>query len=452
MLASVDLVALTCAALLGYVLWAAPILHQPAALYGKACILLTFFPLIYGAMGLYRSFGPGPVETIRRLTYASSLGFLLLTAASFSLKLEPVYSRAVFVCAWLGSLILLPLARCAALTLLNRFDWWGEPTLIIGSRESIATAVRRFVTAKSVGFRIVGAFYPGALRLSRFGKLRLNSAAPEKIFGYCASGASTVLVCPGTRDATIQALQRCFTRVITLTPEDTLPVEHVNLVNFGANIGIAYTNQLLLRHNRVLKRIIDMVCGSLLLIAAAPIVLLAGLLVRAVSPGPALFCQKREGEDGRTITLFKIRTMYRNAEEVLDNYLAANGELRLEWNSKFKLVSDPRIVGSIGRFIRRFSIDELPQLWNVVRGDMSLVGPRPFPDYHVKAFSAEFRELRNSVRPGLSGMWQVTSRSDGNTDDQQFYDSYYIKNWSLWLDAYILAKTLVAVVTTRGAC
>jgi lipopolysaccharide/colanic/teichoic acid biosynthesis glycosyltransferase len=109
------------------------------------------------------------------------------------------------------------------------------------------------------------------------------------------------------------------------------------------------------------------------------------------------------------------------------------------------------LIPFVGRFFRRFSVDELPQLWTVLRGDMSLVGPRPFPDYHLEHFSPAFRELRLRVRPGITGLWQITLRSAGTTAEQESYDSYYIRNWSVWLDLYILSRTIAAVASGRGA-
>ena len=451
-LACVDVATLFCAGALSYAFWASRVLHQPAALYTGALPLVVLFPLIYGVMGLYRVVGPGAVETIRRLSYGTSLGFLLLTATEFSFKVGPVYSRAAFAFAWLGALLLLPLFRFLALSVLTGFKWWGEPTLVIGGREQVEKIVRRLHGAKSLGYRIVGAFCFGLDRFSNeIASVRVFGA-PEKIFMFHNSGATTVLVCSGLEGVTVEELQRRFRRVVMMADESGLPVEHAQVINFGHTLGIEFTNQLLRRENRVIKRALDIVCGTLFLIVASPLILVGGLLVKIVSRGPIFFRQEREGLDGRTITLWKIRTMRCDSERVLEDCLARDAKLRAEWSRRLKLSRDPRVVGAVGRLLRRFSIDELPQLLSVVRGDMSLVGPRPFPEYHLKMFTPEFRQFRNSVRPGLTGMWQVMIRSDGSIDEQQFYDSHYIRNWSLWLDVYILAKTVLAVLGAQGAC
>ena len=166
---------------------------------------------------------------------------------------------------------------------------------------------------------------------------------------------------------------------------------------------------------------------------------------------PVFFYQSRMGRAGRPIKVAKIRTMRRDAEQRLEDCLNANPSLRDEWLRSHKLRDDPRLIPGVGRLFRRFSVDELPQLWSVMAGDMSLVGPRPFPDYHLAKFTPAFLELRQRVRPGITGLWQVTVRSNGGLEDQEAYDSYYIRNWSIWFDFYILARTVMAVATGRGA-
>ena len=208
---------------------------------------------------------------------------------------------------------------------------------------------------------------------------------------------------------------------------------------------------LLRRGTHVIKRGADLILGSLGLICAMPVIAVATLGIKLVSFGPAFFSQERVGLHGRLIAVWKLRTMFPDADARLEQYLAADATLREEWASRFKLTNDPRILPFVGTFLRRFSLDELPQLWNVVKGDMSIVGPRPLPEYHLQTFPTAFRDLRQQVRPGMTGLWQVTSRDDGALPEHQLHDEYYVKNWSPWMDLKILVTTMITVVTGRGA-
>jgi lipopolysaccharide/colanic/teichoic acid biosynthesis glycosyltransferase len=182
-----------------------------------------------------------------------------------------------------------------------------------------------------------------------------------------------------------------------------------------------------------------------------PIVVLAATLIKLVDPGPAFYLQKRVGFNGKTVNVLKLRTMYRDGERLLQEHLRRDAQARAEWERFFKLRRDPRILPIVGKFLRRSSIDELPQLWNVFWGEMSLVGPRPLPAYHAEQFDQEFRSLRIGVLPGITGLWQVSSRSEGDLQVLQEQDLFYIRNWSLWLDFYILLQTVPAVLTAKGA-
>ena len=185
--------------------------------------------------------------------------------------------------------------------------------------------------------------------------------------------------------------------------------------------------------------------SSVALIVAAPVLIVAAIAIKITSPGPVLFRQVRVGRDGEPFFVLKLRTMVVDAEDRLAELMAQNeadGPL-------FKMSDDPRIT-RVGRILRKLSIDELPQLWNVVRGDMSLIGPRPALPREVAQWSDELHE-RLRVRPGITGMWQVSGRSDTGFEEYQRLDLFYVDNWSILIDMGILLRTVPAVLTGRGA-
>jgi exopolysaccharide biosynthesis polyprenyl glycosylphosphotransferase len=197
--------------------------------------------------------------------------------------------------------------------------------------------------------------------------------------------------------------------------------------------------------DRVIKRMFDLVLGTLTLIAVAPIMAITAIAIRLDSPGPALFRQQRVGENGKLFTIYKFRSMYVNAEARQAEVLRRNGNRQVI----YKQPDDPRVT-AVGRFIRRTSIDELPQLFNVLKGEMSLVGPRPELPWLVEKYE-NWQRKRFAVPPGITGWWQINGRSDRpmhlNTDD----DLYYIQNYSPLLDLVILWRTIGAVLKGKGA-
>jgi len=356
------------------------------------------------------------------------------------------------VIAWIAALTLVPLLRFAILSILCNFGWWGEPVVVVGTADEVELAAAVVKGARSLGYRVAGAMY----RKTDSAAARLASAAITEDANSTAVRSClnriTAIVWAGSSDhLTPEHLHRIFRRVVVLQPAAGMPVEQVQVRNLGGILGIEFNNALLSIHNRVIKRTLDLILGTAMLIVTAPLVALCGVAIKLVSSGPIFFSQQREGLNGRTIAVRKLRTMHCDGDVRLRQYLVANPEMHREWQQRMKLSRDPRIIPVVGAFLRRFSLDELPQLFNVVRGEMSLVGPRPFPAYHLERFAPEFRRLRHAVRPGLTGMWQVMIRSAGNLEDQVQYDSHYIRNWSLWLDIYILARTVFATVSGRGA-
>ncbi|MBZ5589324.1 MAG: exopolysaccharide biosynthesis polyprenyl glycosylphosphotransferase [Acidobacteriia bacterium] len=455
-LAVTDTACLALAAAAAFVVWAGGRLDQPASIYLPLLPALALVPLLNAATGLYPGFGLGPVEVLRRQWRNSTGVFLALSAATFAFKMPQVYSRMTLALAWLGSIALLPVVRAAAVRILGRRPWWPQPAVIVGSGTRAIVLVHDLQEQRSLGYRPVALLIPGVQppiseATPRATDVRVGTV--EDAPAFAAAGVKVALVSERSDagHAVAPRLQRAFPHVIVLPDSIGLPVEHVEGRNIGGALAVEYTNQLLRPFNRFLKRSLDLAIGGATLVAALPLIGLAALIVKLSDRGPVFYFQTREGLGGKLILVPKLRTMFTDAEERLRAHLASDPVARREWESRYKLARDPRVIPWVGALLRSTSIDELPQLWSVVRGQMSLVGPRPFPAYHLERFSEEFRALRRLVRPGLSGWWQVTVRSEGGVEEQQAYDTYYIQNWSVWMDAYILLRTPGAILARRGA-
>jgi Undecaprenyl-phosphate galactose phosphotransferase WbaP len=180
-----------------------------------------------------------------------------------------------------------------------------------------------------------------------------------------------------------------------------------------------------------------------------PILLLLAMLIKLDSRGPIFYSQTRIGRAGKSFQAIKFRTMAVNADQLLEHYLQRQPELRTLWQQDHKLKKDPRLT-RVGRWLRRTSLDELPQLWNVLKGEMSLVGPRPIIAEEISRYGDKY-PLYTRVKPGLTGLWQVSGRNNISYAERVNLDAYYVRNWSVWLDAYILLRTPWVVLTAEGA-
>ena len=197
------------------------------------------------------------------------------------------------------------------------------------------------------------------------------------------------------------------------------------------------------------KRGMDLLFCTLGAVVLLPLGFLLALCIRLDSPGPIFFRQRRVGQGGREIHIFKFRTMVRDADAFLQRLLQENPALQEEWEKDQKLKNDPRIT-RVGRILRKLSLDELPQLINVVKGDMSLVGPRPIVENEEEKYGPVYEEYC-LVKPGITGLWQISGRNNTSYAERVAYDHYYISNWSVWMDLWILGKTVPVVLTGYGA-
>ena len=452
-LASADIVALLACGAIAYLLWARPVHGQPVELYFSLAPLLVLFVGGYAVLGLYPGLGLGGVETLRRLTIVTAFCFAFVAAAVFAFKIPHQYSRMTFGLALGASLVIVPAVRYWALLFARRWEWWAKPIVLVADPGEVGPAAAAMLRATDTGYRPVGILHPnGGVEAGVVAGLPVIGSV-KRAGEVTTRGIWTAVLVAETAPPPdlVDELRQHFRHVLMIRSYADVGVERLQVRNLGGALCIEYANNLLLPQNRFVKRALDIVVGGLALMVLSPLILLALLAVRISSRGPVFYFQARSGFRDREFRMPKIRTMYVDAEERLEAHLDTDPEARRTWQERFKLVDDPRVVPVVGAFLRRFSIDEAPQLVSVLIGDMSLVGPRPLPDYHLSALSKSTRRLRAEVRPGITGLWQISGRSDTSLEDQQARDEYYIRNWSLWMDLYILGRTAGAVLRGRGA-
>ncbi|MCR4575444.1 MAG: sugar transferase [Lentisphaeria bacterium] len=223
---------------------------------------------------------------------------------------------------------------------------------------------------------------------------------------------------------------------------------HLPATQLDFNAKLPIHDGLLLPIPRLVKAIIEKIIAVLLLLLLSPLGIVLSLLVKLTSRGPIFYISERIGLRGKRFKVLKYRTMRHQADQQLVQLISSSPDIAQEWNKKFKLDNDPRIT-PLGRFLRKTSLDELPQLWNVIMGDMDIVGPRPIVDEEIPKYGNDYDEIV-SVKPGITGLWQVSGRNDLPYEDRVRINLYYIRNWSIWLDYYILLKTPHEIFSAHG--
>lgn len=423
---------------------------------------LFLFLFLYASFGLYPGVMRAPHEELKSLTIATSMGFLFLSFVAFLAQQGIVYSRSIMLTSWAFSLVTLPLFRYGARRLFAGRSWWGYPVLLFALPGKGDFAQRSFREHQERGLYIAevaplereeqgsGAPLPGvSLRdglSAERALLELRRAHPKAIALVLADGLAL-----REKQDLVMTVSRYFRQII-IQPESSWWTTHTTLHAADIPCGQAMTlRQNLLDPNRMrMKRFLDLALCLLGSAALIPLIPVLALCIRLDSKGPAFFSQWRVGQNGRRIRVYKFRTMARDAEKKLADVLAANPALQEEWARDQKLAHDPRLT-RMGRFLRHTSLDELPQIFNVLKNDMSLVGPRPIVDDEIERYGEAF-ELYKRVKPGITGLWQVSGRNDLDYAERVNLDRYYIYNWSVWLDIYIIFRTLPALLTGRGAC
>jgi exopolysaccharide biosynthesis polyprenyl glycosylphosphotransferase len=425
---------------------------MPFLPYFKLAVIWTFLNVLIFAMGGLYSRGPWGEfgGELGQILTSVSISMILAMALTFLFR-NFDFSRLVFMSAWISSILLFWVER-GLLRLIRRgiyVSGAGHRRLMIWGCDEVARKLLTlYGTDLSKGKSTV-ALIDGWSKTEYAGTLPLLT--PDEGRQWIEEGrADEVIVTRHDlpREDLYKLAQACRTNEIALklVPDlmevvaGHLSVEGVEgfpMVEMGNNLGRYYP--------QLVKRVFDIAIGGIITIILLPVLAIIAILIKGGSPGPVLFEHWRLGRGKKKFPQFKFRTMVRNADEILAN----NPELMEQFKEGFKLKDDPRIT-PIGKFLRRYSLDELPQLFNVLRGEMSLVGPRPIVEAEVEKYGV-FADALFSVTPGMTGLWQVSGRSDVGYDERVKLDLLYIERWTLWEDMRILLLTPGAVVGGRGS-
>lgn len=425
--------------------------HTPIADVPDSIAFLSIPAIIafYGILGLYAEWGLSPVERLR-LRVLGILAYLVTGMIVIGVSEPHSGSTVFFILTALFLFVLGHYAEFFARRFLDVHGVWGVPTVVIGS-SGVQELAAALLEQPDFGLRPVGIISEPINQSQLVESPRLPVLGTLKDADQLARKYDVALVLKSQLHSTEELMQLPFKNVILISDSASGRGISVRSRTNGDAIGHDIQSRIFRHQNLRLKRAIDLIASIPLAILALPLLLVLVAIIKIIDPGPGLFWQERVGQHGRTIRVCKLRTMYVDAEQRLQALLSHSPEARDEWKSHFKLSKDPRILPFAGQFIRRASLDELPQILNILQGDMSLVGPRPFPEYHLKSFDDRFQQLRTSVPPGLTGFWQISARSNGNLTIQKLQDTLYIQHWSPWLDLWIILQTVPAVLMGKGA-
>jgi Undecaprenyl-phosphate galactose phosphotransferase WbaP len=419
--------------------------------YLAAWPVLGVFLAVFASYQLYPGIIHDAVGELRRLGLGLTTSFLLLGSAIYLSHRSADYSRGAFLLWWFAAMALTPLVRSGVRGLVCRQPWWGVPLAVFYTGDSSLDMIREMQSHPEAGWKPVVVLANSLAVRSRLDLpvVGLGFAAAVRRCGV--TRAAVAMPATGSGDSLLDLADyaNLFPRLMIVHSAPALYSLTLDACPIAGSHGVEVRRDLLLPFPRLVKRTMDLVISCLGLPVVGLTLCLLGFLVWLESPGPVFFGHRRIGRANVTFLAWKLRTMHVNAEQLLHEALSRDGALREEWRCHRKLRRDPRIT-RFGRFLRKTSLDELPQLWNVLRGEMSLVGPRPIVEEEVDDYGPEF-SLYCRVTPGITGLWQVSGRNMVTTRDRVRLDSYYVRNWSPWLDLHILARTAVVVLTGYGA-
>lgn len=384
------------------------------------------------------------------------------TLAAFSIlylsKASEQVSRTVLVLTGLIAIPVFPVFRTNAKKLLIYVGLLKRKVLILGAGKTGELIFKALKRDPNLGLNVVGFLDDDPAKIGkRIGGIKIHAGVDkaQKYIGRCGI-EDIVIAMPGCEKkkfiSLINKLQHKAQNILLIPDLFGITVLGTNLQHFFQEqaIGLEVKNNLAQPVNKFIKKLFDLVTSIIFLVILAVPMIIIAILIKITSAGPAIFSQERIGRGDKPFRCYKFRTMYNDAQERLSSLLENSDQAKSEWSHHWKLSNDPRVT-TIGRFLRQTSLDELPQIFNVLKGDMSLVGPRPVTRAEIDEYYKDQAALCFGVPPGVTGLWQVSGRSNTSYEYRIALDSWYVRNWNLWLDIVILFKTVSVVLRKEGA-
>jgi Undecaprenyl-phosphate galactose phosphotransferase WbaP len=406
-------------------------------------------------LGLYPGYGLDSAESLRRHVYSVFATLAVLAVCAVGFKVGDALSRILLLCAFLGLLFLTPFVQHLAKLSMKKAGLWGKPVITLSYKETGARIQELLNQEWGIGYLPVALLdhHPIAAGES-YWEVSCEETLADAANLARELGVDTIIFAmPYARREQlahmVSVASESFRSVLIVPNLEGVTTSAVTPRDFAGTLAIEIKHNLLNPWSQRLKRALDLLGTVIGGVLVSPLVFAIAVVIKLDSPGPAFYGHQRVGAGGKHFLCWKFRTMHVDAERLLDQYLQGSPVLRAEWEQNQKLRDDPRVT-RVGRLLRQTSLDELPQLWNVLRTEMSLTGPRPIVDAEVPKYGKVYA-LYQRIRPGMSGIWQVSGRSDTSYAERVEMDSYYVRNWSVWLDLVILARTVRCVALGRGA-
>ena len=423
-------------------------------------VYLPFIMLLFICVGMYPGIMISPTDEVRKFFFCITFSFLAIILSiivpddnneliHFIIKDSNnlAVAMAFLVSIPIGT-FLFPAARDVFRHFISKYKWWGVPAVVYTHNSKAHFIIDKLLDNKYLGYHPALIIDSGEINENSYKGIPIFNITPELEKIIRKHNIKQAVICGYKGD--INVVMSSYRYTLSVSRNQEMFTSTQQLKDIAGIMGFASIHNLTFKSNLLLKRLLDLSIIIFFSPIVIPLTLLLCILTKLTSKGPIFYGHKRVGKNGKEIKCWKFRSMCINSQEILEKILATDPERRAEWEKDRKFKDDPRVT-KFGKFLRKTSLDELPQLFNVLIGQMSLVGPRPVTEPELVKYG-KYKDYVLSVVPGLSGMWQISGRSDTGYEERISFDTYYIQNWSIWLDIWILIKTVWVVLIGKGAC